>query len=124
MILRRLRIRRFKKFQDTTFAFVPGLNIIQGPNESGKTTVMEALFAALLVNPLQPQERKGVVDNLRDIQQQILDWMGLPSEAAVRSTAYVGQGELARLTDDRHPIGARLSQILRGGGAANGDGAP
>jgi len=168
MILRRLRIRRFKKFQDTTFAFVPGLNIIQGPNESGKTTVMEALFAALLVNPaqpqagfadltrpwgeqrlgelvlefqvddgsyllrkdfeagtalLQPQERKGAVDNLRDIQQQILDWMGLPSEAAVRSTAYVGQGELARLTDDRHLIGARLSKILSGGGAENVDAA-
>ena len=168
MILRRLRIRRFKKFQDTTFAFVPGLNIIQGPNESGKTTVMEAVFAALLVNPaqpqagfadltrpwgeqrlgelvlefqvddgsyllrkdfeagtalLQPQERKGVVDNLRDIQQQILDWMGLPSEAAVRSTAYVGQGELARLTDERHLIGARLSKILSGGGAENVDAA-
>ncbi len=168
MILRRLRLRRFKKFQEATFTFVPGLNIFQGPNESGKTTLMDALFTALLVNPaqpppgfadqvrpwgdqrlgelvlefevedgpyllrkdleagtalLQPQERRGAASNPREVQQRILDWMGLPSEVAVRSTAYVAQGELARISDDRHLIGARLARILSGGGAENVDAA-
>jgi len=161
MILRRVRIRRFKGFQDTTLTFGPGLNVIQGPNESGKTTVMEALFAALLVNPaqppagfadlvrpwgeerlgeivlefevdgagylvrkdleagtalLQPQEGKGALDSPREIQQRILDWLGLPGEGAFRSSAFVAQGEMARITDDRHLIGTRLARILSGSG--------
>jgi uncharacterized protein YhaN len=168
MNLRRLRLRRFKRFKDWTATFSPGLNVIQGPNEAGKTTVMEAVFAALLVNPAQPpatfkelmrtwgerrlgevtlelevggqlhllrkdfeagtallqrQDEKESLENPRQIQQSIMGWLGLPGEAAFRSTAYVGQGELARISDERHLIGTRLSKILSGGGTQDVEGA-
>ncbi|MGH2452231.1 MAG: ATP-binding protein [bacterium] len=168
MILRRLRVRRFKGLDNQTFTFTPGLNVVYGPNESGKTTLMEALFTGLLMNPAQPpadfaelarpwgeqrlgelilefeangatyllrkdleagtallqrQDRSGSVDGAREIQQRILDWLGLPGESAFRSTAFVGQGELARVTDERRLIGARLARVLSGGGTEDVDGA-
>lgn len=168
MILRRLRVRRFKGIGNQTFTFSPGLNVIRGPNESGKTTLMEALFAGLLVNPAQPppdfadlarpwgeprlgelilefeadggahllrkdleagtallqrQDRQESVEGAREIQQRIFEWLGLPGESAFRSTAYVGQGELARVTDERRLIGARLSKVLSGGGTEDVDAA-
>ncbi len=46
MILRRLRVRRFKGIADQAFTFAPGLNVISGPNESGKSTLMNALTDA------------------------------------------------------------------------------
>jgi len=168
VILRQLRVRRFKGVANETFTFAPGLNVIRGPNESGKTTLMEALFAGLLMNPAQPppdfaelarswgeqrlgelilefeadggayllrkdleagtallqrQDRPQTVEGAREIQQRIFDWLGLPGEGAFRSTAFVGQGELARVTDDRRLIGARLSRVLTGGGTEGVDGA-
>ena len=168
MILRQLRVRRFKGIANQTFTFTPGLNVIYGPNESGKTTLMEALFAGLLMNPAQPppdfaslarpwgeerlgelilefetdggayllrkdleagtallqrQDRAESLDGAREIQQRIFDWLGLPGELAFRSSAYVGQGELARVTDERRLIGARLSRVLSGGGTEDVDGA-
>ncbi len=168
MILRRLRVRRFKGIADQAFTFAPGLNVISGPNESGKSTLMEALFAGLLLNPAQPppdfvdlarpwgeqrlgelilefetdggayllrkdleagtallqrQDRQESVDGAREIQRRIFDWLGLPGESTFRSTAFVGQGELARVTDERRLIGARLARVLSGGGTEDVEGA-
>jgi DNA repair exonuclease SbcCD ATPase subunit len=72
---------------------------------------------------LQRQDRPETIEGARDIQQRIFDWLGLPGEGAFRSTAFVGQGELARVTDERRLIGARLSRVLSGGGAEDVDGA-
>jgi uncharacterized protein YhaN len=47
MIVTQLRLRRFKKFNDWTMSLAPGLNIIRGGNETGKTTLMEAIFEGL-----------------------------------------------------------------------------
>ncbi|HEY8343221.1 MAG TPA: AAA family ATPase [Calditerricola sp.] len=47
MILRQLFIRGFGKWENATFAFSPGFNLIEAPNEAGKTTLLEALLAAL-----------------------------------------------------------------------------
>jgi DNA repair exonuclease SbcCD ATPase subunit len=162
MTLLRLHMRRFKKFADWAAGFSPGLNVIRGPNEAGKTTVMQALFAALLVDPSQPpatftddvrswgekrlpelllefkvdgnvyllrkdfdagtvllqQQRHGErVEGSREVQQRILNWLGMSSAGAFRSTAFVGQGELARISEDRHLMGTQLSRVLSGGGA-------
>lgn len=42
-----LRLERFGCFLDRTVTFGPGLNQIIGPNESGKSTILKALFTAL-----------------------------------------------------------------------------
>lgn len=47
MIVRQLFIRGFGKWENATFTFSPGFNLIEAPNEAGKTTLLEALLAAL-----------------------------------------------------------------------------
>ncbi len=51
MILRRLRIQRFLGLTDATFEFAPGINVIVGPNEAGKSTLRRAIRTALYGNP-------------------------------------------------------------------------
>ena len=51
MILRRLRIQRFLGLIDETFEFAPGINVIVGPNEAGKSTLRRAIRTALYGNP-------------------------------------------------------------------------
>lgn len=47
MHLAQLRIRNFRRISDATLEFRPGLNVIVGPNNIGKTAVMDALRALL-----------------------------------------------------------------------------
>ncbi|USG66803.1 AAA family ATPase [Brevibacillus ruminantium] len=42
-----LSIKGFGKWQDAHFQFAPGLNLITAPNERGKTTLLQAIFASL-----------------------------------------------------------------------------
>lgn len=39
-----VRLRAFRSYPDTTFEFEPGVNIIVGPNASGKTNLLEAIL--------------------------------------------------------------------------------
>lgn len=41
-----LRLQRFRSYRDAAFEFEPGVNIIVGPNASGKTNLLEALLVA------------------------------------------------------------------------------
>lgn len=47
MELRRLSIKAFGKFKDFHLSFKPGLNVIYGPNESGKTTLYSFVRSCL-----------------------------------------------------------------------------
>jgi DNA repair exonuclease SbcCD ATPase subunit len=47
MILRSIKLKHFKKHQDLCLNFDEKLNLIGGPNEAGKSTVAEAIHAAL-----------------------------------------------------------------------------
>ena len=39
MVIRRLKIRNFGKIREKTLELSPGINVLYGENESGKTTV-------------------------------------------------------------------------------------
>jgi len=39
-----LRLQRFRSFRDASFELSPGVNIVVGPNASGKTNLLEALL--------------------------------------------------------------------------------
>lgn len=39
-----LRLQHFRSYTDSSFEFAPGVNIIVGPNASGKTNLLEALL--------------------------------------------------------------------------------
>lgn len=41
-----IRLQHFRSYQDDSFEFDPGVNIIVGPNASGKTNLLEALLVA------------------------------------------------------------------------------
>ena len=43
MIIRKLKLKNFKKFEDQTFEFNDDINIIVGDNESGKSSLLEAI---------------------------------------------------------------------------------
>ena len=43
-MLERLQISNFRNFSSAGFDFVPGINLIYGPNGVGKTSILEALF--------------------------------------------------------------------------------
>ncbi len=51
MILRRLRARRFLGLPDEAFEFAPGVNVVIGPNEAGKSSLRTAIHAVLYGNP-------------------------------------------------------------------------
>lgn len=51
MILRRLYLRCFLGFSEEIFEFVPGINVVTGANESGKSSLRAAIRAALYGNP-------------------------------------------------------------------------
>ncbi|MEZ4598739.1 MAG: AAA family ATPase [Syntrophotaleaceae bacterium] len=47
MILRTVELKHFGKFSERAFDFRRGMNLVVGPNESGKSTLMEAIPAVL-----------------------------------------------------------------------------
>ncbi|MGH2453370.1 MAG: ATP-binding protein [bacterium] len=51
MRLLALRLRNFRRFDDAEYRFDPGLNLLVGPNEAGKSTLRQAILAAFFVNP-------------------------------------------------------------------------
>ncbi len=50
MYLRKLGITNFRKIENVEFVFVPGLNVIVGPNNIGKTALVDALRCLLAGN--------------------------------------------------------------------------
>ncbi len=51
MKIREISLNRFKKFDSLELSLLPGLNIIKGPNEAGKSTLHAAVIAGLFFNP-------------------------------------------------------------------------
>ncbi|AMV72162.1 AAA family ATPase [Desulfuromonas carbonis] len=47
MILRHLELKQFGRFSERSFEFRRGLNLVVGPNEAGKSTLVEAIPAIL-----------------------------------------------------------------------------
>ncbi len=47
MRIRRLQIKDFRRYRDLDIDFAPGLTIVRGPNEAGKTTIQRAIELAI-----------------------------------------------------------------------------
>ena len=61
MFVARLRLVNFRSYHDATVDFAPGLNVIVGPNASGKTNLLEGAFFALrATSPRTTKEEKAV----------------------------------------------------------------
>ncbi len=51
MNITRLRLREFRRHAALDLEFKPGLNIVRGPNEAGKSTIQRALEMGLFRRP-------------------------------------------------------------------------
>ncbi len=51
MIFKKLSVQHFKRLKNATFDFKPGINIIKGENETGKSTMKLAFLTALFSSP-------------------------------------------------------------------------
>ncbi len=47
MMLTRLALQKFKRFDDLDLQLTPGVNVIKGPNESGKSSLIQGFLAGL-----------------------------------------------------------------------------
>jgi len=47
----RLRISNFRLFSEADFRFSPGMNLVRGPNESGKSSMVDAILTCLFEKP-------------------------------------------------------------------------
>lgn len=78
MIIRRLKVRRYGVLRDCTLNLNAGLNIIQGPNEAGKSTLFDLLTSLLYgfspatsaKHPYTPWEDEAHLDILAEIVLQ------------------------------------------------------
>ncbi|HBZ01468.1 MAG TPA: hypothetical protein DEO84_09145 [candidate division Zixibacteria bacterium] len=53
MLISHILLRNFGKFENFACDFTPGLNLIKGPNEAGKSTLASAITAALFLDPIK-----------------------------------------------------------------------
>ncbi len=111
MILRSLELKGFGKFEEASFEFRRGMNLIAGPNEAGKSTLMEAIPAALFglreKERFKPWGKHGIsqtslVLNGRDrtlrIERDILsDRVTLTEQDELYQTLYSFEGKAAPL---------------------------
>lgn len=67
MYLADLTIKNFRKLRDVTLKFQPGLNVLVGPNNVGKSAVVDAL-RTLLAGHDEPYPRLNVSDRHRPIE--------------------------------------------------------
>ncbi len=57
------RLQNFRAYSDGSFEFDPGVNIVVGPNASGKTTIIEALLVALNGKSFKAGDRELLATN-------------------------------------------------------------
>ncbi len=72
MIIKTIRLTPFGGAAEKIYNFEPGLNVLLGPNEAGKSTLVNALFAALFV----PPETKKNADDWKNFLARYLPHPG------------------------------------------------
>ncbi|MFZ2513427.1 MAG: DNA replication/repair protein RecF [Candidatus Saccharimonadales bacterium] len=109
-----VHLQQFRSYSDASFEFSDGVNIIVGPNGSGKTNLLEALLV------LAQGVSYRVVDG--DLVQFGKEWMRLDAhtdaDSLVRTVKLQTDGQIRKTfeIDDkpyqRLPIGKRLPVVL------------
>jgi DNA repair exonuclease SbcCD ATPase subunit len=82
MNLTRLRLENFKRHKELEFDLVPGLNIVRGPNEAGKTTVQQALEMVLFRRPSSSSQDLDDAHPWRDEEADPIVEIGFEDEGA------------------------------------------
>ncbi len=111
MIVRRLRVQPFGFFSDTEVSFTPGLNVVLGPNETGKSTLFAAIKSSLLRTKLtKPQ-----------FDRWVSRYVPATGGDAVRLELEFTTAEGRWLLKRQWGAGARSELLLPGGGILGDD---
>ncbi|HLX34045.1 MAG TPA: AAA family ATPase [Candidatus Limnocylindrales bacterium] len=94
MRISRLQVRNVRRHADLDLQLAPGLNVVRGPNESGKTTIQRALELALT---RRVTSSSGDLDSLRSWKAGEDDrpWVRLEFEQEVEDGVEAGSLEKA-----------------------------
>ena len=65
MLLERIRLKMFGCFQQQDFELSDGINLIFGPNFSGKSTLVNAIFYTLTGKPIVPRVDAAAIKNAK-----------------------------------------------------------
>ncbi len=61
MSLRSLYLQGFRSYKEACFEFIPGLNLIAGPNAQGKTNVLEAIYYLMVGRSFRTAHSKDFI---------------------------------------------------------------
>jgi len=106
-VISSIRLQHFRSYTDDSFEFEPGVNIIVGPNGSGKTNLLEAIlviasggsYRARDIDLMQFNEPWARLDGLFDKQNRILKMVAQDSK--VQKTYELGSTAYKRLSLER-----------------------
>ena len=66
MIIQSLTLKGFRNHEHLTYEFIPGINVITGPNGVGKTNVVEAIYYLSLLKSFRLNDDEGLIQKGRD----------------------------------------------------------
>lgn len=162
MKISEINLRSFRRFRQASISLDEGINVIKGPNESGKSTLVQAVLAAFYwkVDATRKEVRDSVTWGEDDgftlelegeagerhfrlskdfstrravlvwgdeetsdqavIEERIMDWLGLGSEVAYRSTAGIRQDEVAAIAAGKKELSQSLQRTITGSEGGTG----
>ncbi|MDW7651227.1 MAG: SMC family ATPase [Bacillota bacterium] len=77
MIIRKVTLNPFGGISNRTLSFKPGLNVVLGPNEAGKSTLVDAVFAALFL-------KSAIKKSSREWNDFLLKYLPYPKGESLR----------------------------------------
>lgn len=114
MIIRKVRLAPFGAVTDKTYHFKKGLNVLVGPNEAGKSTLINAIYAALFIPP-------NVKKSSDDWKNLILNYLPYPAGDTARVEIEFEDGEWKANTYSCAWGGSREERLLAGDGSEIND---
>ncbi|GAB4015713.1 DNA replication/repair protein RecF [Spirosoma koreense] len=109
MHLEKLSLTNFKNYEDGRYAFGQQINVIVGPNGSGKTNLLDAVyFLALSKSAFQSQDALSI---LHDADYFIIDGIFEENERTVQITISLQRGQRKVLMADKKPY-ERISEHI------------
>lgn len=103
-----LRLQHFRSYSDESFEIEPGVNIIVGPNASGKTNLLESIlllcrgssYRAKDVELVQHDAPWARIDALTDTEQRTIKFHAEPG-GVVRKEFVINEQSLRRLSHQK-----------------------
>lgn len=109
MYLEKLSLTNFKNYEDGRYTFGQQVNVIVGPNGSGKTNLLDAIyFLSLSKSAFQTQDALSILHNT---DYFIIDGVFAESERMVQITISLQRGQRKVLMADKKPY-ERISEHI------------